>query len=1055
MHHPAPHPQIDASDIARMSHATAGSEPTSPHVSIARNEKLQHAIEHAAHLLPTQGPISIFVHHNTLHAFEDLPFEDGAVRAARILGCQPYWSEQRFHEELLKGRIRHADIEAVLREELGEEAEQTIAPLGTRLDVRLAMLLYPLRTGTTAELRWFVAETDALKRVRPDAPAGATQKLLDGTRRWIMEGAMQNRHVSDLTKERILASFLHTTGSPKVENWSPRTWEAFALHSLWQVCREGIRSAHPATHERKTGIRHRDLLLEATGEDSDVLVHSLLIRFCSAYLDQGLAGIALPHREEGFLRAFTNLYGETVGSLDHWLKGLDRELARLQKECIAPLESISDSLQHLGVDDDEWEQYLTATLLALRGWGGMLVQVEQRPDQVSHPVAANGLIEFLAVRLLLDRLALSHLAMQKLEYRGPLSGLRIAAQSAIHRRPSVSLDQRAFMLFQICQVLGCSAGALEPLSSDEWRRIWAKIEAFNGVQRRRVFHLAYERNFRIQTLDALAIRSRLPPIRPAHAAFQCIFCIDDREESFRRHLEEVAPDVETFSTAGFFGVAMYHRGVGEAHFAALCPAVVLPNHWVEEDIVTPYAQAHERRTQVRKTLGTASHRFYVHSRSFLGGALLTVGVGVLATIPLVARVLFPRLTGWLRRQSGHVFKPEAQTVLDLEAAEEPPENSDGRRFGFTVTEMAAVVEKILREIGLTSNFAPMVFVFGHGSSSLNNPHESAYNCGACGGSRGGPNARAFSQMANDPRVRAILAERGLTIPASVVFVGGLHNTCDDRITFFDIQRVPRFRREQFHKACEVLDRVRARNAHERCRLFQSAPLSLTPDEALRHVEERSEDLSQTRPEYNHSTNAICLVGRRWRFRGLFFDRRAFLSSYDPTRDDAESSILTRILLPVFPVCGGINLEYYFSTIDPAGYGCSTKLPHNITSLLGVMDGHASDLRTGLSWQMVEIHEPVRLLVVVETTPEVMLRIIERNEIISRFCHNEWVLLALIDPDSDRIHRYRNGGFEPYQPESSELPRVKQSVDWYEGSREHLGFAIVEDAMTMPAEKDAT
>ena len=155
-------------------------------------------------------------------------------------------------------------------------------------------------------------------------------------------------------------------------------------------------------------------------------------------------------------------------------------------------------------------------------------------------------------------------------------------------------------------------------------------------------------------------------------------------------------------------------------------------------------------------------------------------------------------------------------------------------------------------------------------------------------------------------------------------------------------------------------------------------MSLTPDEALKHVEGRAEDLSQTRPEYGHATNALCFVGRRQWSRGLFLDRRAFLTSYDPTEDDDASSILERLLQAVIPVCAGINLEYYFSYVDPYGYGCGTKLPHNITSLLGVMDGAASDLRPGLPWQMVEIHEPVRLLFVIETTPAALQRIIDPN-----------------------------------------------------------------------------
>jgi hypothetical protein len=46
-----------------------------------RQEKLRQAIDHVAHFLPKQGPIGVFVHHNTLHAFEELPFEQAVIEA--------------------------------------------------------------------------------------------------------------------------------------------------------------------------------------------------------------------------------------------------------------------------------------------------------------------------------------------------------------------------------------------------------------------------------------------------------------------------------------------------------------------------------------------------------------------------------------------------------------------------------------------------------------------------------------------------------------------------------------------------------------------------------------------------------------------------------------------------------------------------------------------------------------------------------------------------------------------------------------------------------------
>ena len=169
---------------------------------------------------------------------------------------------------------------------------------------------------------------------------------------------------------------------------------------------------------------------------------------------------------------------------------------------------------------------------------------------------------------------------------------------------------------------------------------------------------------------------------------------------------------------------------------------------------------------------------------------------------------------------------------------------------------------------------------------------------------------------------------------------------------------------------------------------------------------------------------------------MFLDRRAFLVSYDPSRDD-DGAILARIMGAVVPVVAGISLEYYFSYVDPTGYGCGTKLPHNVTSLLGVMDGAQSDLRTGLPWQMVEIHEPTRLAIVVEATRERVRRVVEANPNIDRLVRNRWIWIACLDHESGALWELDSTGFVPHAP-GQPLPIVTgESATWYQGKRGFL------------------
>lgn len=915
--------------------------------------RVREIVDHIARLLPAQGPIRIFIHHNTLHAFEDIPFEEAVVKAGELFGCRPFLPEEEFRRELETDRIRVEDLRAVLEEELGAQAGEPIAADLSRLDLRLDLLEQGLHEPDDDEIEWHLHEAS---RLNP---------------------------------------------------------------SLWEASRAATADLASRPRAAPLQLRHRDLLLQATGEDTESLVHPFLIRLCAAFVDQGVASLQMPGRERGLFRCFLELYGR--GRMpDAWLRGLCARLRSPLEKVTTPAASIVDSLARLGVPEEEWEPFLQQTLLALRGWPGMIRQIEERPDRVLAPTPPGSLVDFLAVRLILEELAVERVARTALGHKGPLSAVRdLARQRIVDRRPSSLL--RAYVLYQVAARRRWKPESISRVSA---AAVLAEIEAFPAVQRSRIFQLAYERRHRNQTLDALAWSSPSRP-RPVRVRFQTIHCIDEREESIRRHLEEVDPECETFGTPGFFGVAMYYRGVHDAHATPLCPIVIRPRHDVVEK---PAGDVPELGGVFRRLAIRAAHALHVGSRTGIVGSLLTGVFGTLAAVPLALRVAFPRLAHKVRSGAGSLVSV-SKTRLDLDA--------------FSTEERADIVQRLLEEIGLTSGFARLVVVMGHGSSSLNNPHESAHDCGACGGRRGGPNARAFAMMANDPRVRERLAlTRGWAIPADTLFVGASHNSCNDAVEWFDLDRAAASHEADLRAAMEALDEARARNARERCRRFDNAPLDITSEDALRHVEARTEDLAQVRPEYGHATNAVAVVGRRGLTRGLFMDRRAFLASYDPERD-TDGSILQRILQAVVPVCAGINLEYYFSFVDPSGYGCGTKLPHNISGLLGVMDGHSSDLRTGLPWQMVEIHEPVRLLVVIEAPLDRVTAVLARLPNVERLVRNRWIRLASLDPATLEIHVFERSGFRRYEPGGGPPPEVPSSADWYSGARQPLGYARVE------------
>jgi len=704
--------------------------------------------------------------------------------------------------------------------------------------------------------------------------------------------------------------------------------------------------------------------------DMDSLVHPILFRIICSYLDQGISIWGFPVRQKSFLASLREMERNSFSS---FFKTERAKQLLLHDKC-----DISTLLTILVGDESLFKQYLFDQQFAHQGWSGMVSAIEDQPQTLldQRRITLHDLIVF---ELLLE--------IDALEFRfgkdwTPIkSRLTVQPVNLFAETPQTELNE----------VLEIWQNAFEWTYYDE---VLAGIKMEKNGQK-----------------------------KIANKSFQAMFCIDDRECSLRRYLEQYDADCETFGTPGFFGVEFFYQPEDGKFYTKVCPAPVTPKYLIKE--------VHAFKKKDRDV------HFTKHSHSFYGGWLISQTLGFWSAVRLFVNIFRPSMSPATASSFRHMEKYSKLTIENKNI--ENKEN--GLQVGFAIDEMAQRVEGLLKSIGLVKDFAPIVYVVGHGSSSVNNPHYAAYDCGACSGRAGSVNSRVICYMANHPKVREILATRGIVIPAKTQFLGALHDTTRDEIAFFDEDSLSHDNLEIHNKNEVTFDNALDSNAKERSRRFESIDSKLSPEKIHDKIRTRSVSLFEPRPELNHATNALCIVGSRELTKGLFLDRRAFMNSYDYTIDP-DGKFLFNILKAAAPVCGGINLEYYFSRVDNQKLGAGTKLPHNVMGLFGVANGIDGDLRPGLPSQMIEVHDPVRLLIIVEHLPEVVLDTIQRNAETYEWFINEWVNLVVVHPETKEFYSFKEGGFVKYQPLKQQVDTVSDMIPLLESNQDNVPVYLI-------------
>ncbi len=690
-----------------------------------------------------------------------------------------------------------------------------------------------------------------------------------------------------------------------------------------------------------------EVLDKVEGEIWTRFVMERISLHCAAYFDLGQALFAYPWKGMTLYQSWLK-----TASIDNSpaMMGLAQFKKHVAKLPTDPRAAIDWAAAQLGIPEVAIERYLQASLLGIGGWASwaryLRWQAELRGGQ------DDSLVDLLAIRLAWDVLLFEE---------------KRSAALIARWRDMLASSMRA--------------------PSDK-RRAAAELD--------RIMLNAMEIGFQRSVISGLAASggSKKVGVRPS---VQAAFCIDVRSEVFRRALETVAPAVQTIGFAGFFGIFIEYVPLGASCGNSHVPVIFNPAYRIYEEVRDGDQAAEEKRRRMRIGISKAWKIFKLSASSCFS---FVESAGLLYALKLLADSF-----GWSRP----VPDPLRQG-LDKSTRTGPSlaRRGDLPASGMPEADRVEHAERILRAMSMTENFARLVLLAGHGSSTANNPHATGLDCGACAGQTGEASARVVAALLNQPEVRRGLGARGIAIPEDTWFIAGLHDTTTDELKLFEAERIPQDLLKDLAQLRQWLEQAGDLTRMQRAALLGVSGLS--DREVESDVRRRSRDWSEIRPEWALAGNAAFIAAPRSRTAELDLGGRAFLHEYD-WKEDREFKILELIMTAPMVVGNWINMQYYGSVVDNQHFGSGNKLLHNIVGgAIGVLEGNGGDLRVGLPMQSLHdgrrwVHEPIRLSVFIEAPREAIEDIIGRHEVVKHLVENAWIHLFQIDGASGEISKW--------------------------------------------------
>jgi uncharacterized protein YbcC (UPF0753/DUF2309 family) len=682
-------------------------------------------------------------------------------------------------------------------------------------------------------------------------------------------------------------------------------------------------------------------------------------KWCSAYYDQGQSSWRMPWRSHGLFAAWKAAAELDANPELMGLKGFRGFVAALSDN---HFEVIEQALRELGVPAESQTDFLHRQLMTLPGWSSYVQYLVR--EQTMAGGEDDSLSQLLAIRLAYD-----------------LSLLR-------------------------------QFGA-EPANRRGWQRWISSMSSQTEVVSRELLvrylaQQAFECGYQRELIAGLKGPKSLPDASE-QKVLQAVFCIDVRSEVFRRSLEAQSEAIESIGFAGFFGISIEYLKLGQARGGSRCPVLLTPGIKVRESLSGAEAGGESRwlsRANFRQTLTTAWNSFKtsaISCFSFVETAGLWFGVRLLKETLALASPEYSFAGGPASRRSGPRIDPETCCAES---------HGHDAKTGIELADQIALAAGALKNMGLTSNFAKLVLICGHGSATSNNPYGSALDCGACGGHAGDANARVAAAILNRVAVREGLALHGINIPQETCFIAGLHNTTTDEVILYDTDNLTA---KQLGELEKIRNWLAAASKMARRERAPSLGLDGVPEARLSSaIFLRSRDWSQVRPEWGLAGNAAFIAAPRARTKGLNLGGRTFLHNYEASRDP-DKSTLELIMVAPMVVASWINLQYYGSTVDNRLFGSGNKVLHNVVGTFGVWQGNGGDLQPGLPLQSLHdgtrwVHEPLRLNVFIEAEPGDIQSVLAKQTGVRELVENGWVILFAMNESGKKLWRYQGKQF---------------------------------------------